>query len=308
MSLAEDRAQVFAANRAVGRIALVAEYGRGITRRVRLHEAGGLRMHFPGARARELEAVLINTAGGVAGGDRFDLDIAAGDAARLAVSSAAAEKVYRSLGPDAQIRIKLCAGAAASLAWLLQETILFDGARLDRTIDIDLASDARLMFAEAVVFGRTGMGEAVKHGFFADRWRVRRGGALVFAETVRLDGAIAAKLGEPAVAKGGAAIATVRGRHFGVEWHRGGAPVRRRRRGLAVRSHGAAREFARRPAAALLVSLMPRTRSSHHSCRESGCELRVQSGIRIIDLLVSFDSEVRIRTCYNIGRTSESGH
>ncbi len=169
MSLAEDRAQVFAANRAVGRIALVAEYG----------------------------------------GDRFDLDIAAGDAARLAVSSAAAEKVYRSLGPDAQIRIKLCAGAAASLAWLLQETILFDGARLDRTIDIDLASDARLMFAEAVVFGRTGMGEAVKHGFFADRWRVRRGGALVFAETVRLDGAIAAKLGEPAVAKGGAAIATV---------------------------------------------------------------------------------------------------
>ena len=209
MSLAEDSAQVFAANRAVGRIALVAEYGRGITRRVRLHEAGGVRMHFPGARARELEAVLINTAGGVAGGDRFDLDIAAGDAARLVVSSAAAEKVYRSLGPDAQIRIKLCAGAAASLAWLPQETILFDGARLDRTIDIELAPDARLVFAEAVVFGRTGMGEAVKHGFFADRWRVRRGGALVYAESVRLDGAIAEKLGEAAVANGGAAIATV---------------------------------------------------------------------------------------------------
>ena len=75
---------------------------------------------------------------------------------------------------------------------------MFDGARFDRTIDVDLAQDARLVFAEAVVFGRTGMGEAVKHGFFADRWRVRRGGALVFAETVRLDGAIAAKLGEAA--------------------------------------------------------------------------------------------------------------
>jgi urease accessory protein len=209
MSLAEDRAQVFAANRAVGRIALVAEYGRGITRRVRLHEAGGLRMHFPGARARELEAVLINTAGGIAGGDRFDLDIAAGDKARLAVGTAAAEKVYRSLGPDAQIGIKLSAGADASLAWLPKETILFDDARLNRTIEIDLAQDARLVFAEAVVFGRTGMGEAVKHGFFADRWRVRRGGALVFAETVRLDGAIAEKMGEAAVADGGAAIATV---------------------------------------------------------------------------------------------------
>jgi urease accessory protein len=209
MSLAEDRAQVFAANRAVGRIELTAEYGRGITHRKRLSEAGGLRMHFPGARARELQAVLINTAGGIAGGDRLDFDIAAGDKARLAVSSAAAEKVYRSLGPDARIGIKLSASAGASLAWLPQETILFDDARLVRTIDIELASDARLVFAEAVVFGRTGMDETVEHGFFFDRWRVRRGGRLIFAETVRLDGAIAAKLGEPAAANGGAAIATV---------------------------------------------------------------------------------------------------
>ena len=89
MSLAEDRAQVFAANRAVGRIALTAEYGRGITRRTRLSEAGGLRMHFPGQRARELQAVFINTAGGIAGGDRFDLEIVADDEARLLVTSPA---------------------------------------------------------------------------------------------------------------------------------------------------------------------------------------------------------------------------
>jgi urease accessory protein len=209
MTLAEERARVFAANRAVGRVALAAEFGRGITHRARLHEAGSLRVRFPGARARELQAVLINTAGGIAGGDRFDLDIAAGAQARLSVTSAAAEKVYRSLGPDAQIRIRLAAGAAASLAWLPQETILFAGARLDRAIDIDLAADARLLFAEALVLGRTGMGEAVERGALADRWRVRRGGALVYAETVRLDGAIAAKLGEAAVANGGAALATV---------------------------------------------------------------------------------------------------
>src|SRR5215469_3708074 len=123
MSRAEDRASVFAANRAVGRIALTAEYGRGITQRKRLHEAGSLRVRFPGARARELEAVLINTAGGMAGGDRFDLDIAAAEKARLVVSTAAAEKVYRSLGPAAQIGIKLSAGSGASLAWLPKETI-----------------------------------------------------------------------------------------------------------------------------------------------------------------------------------------
>jgi urease accessory protein len=209
MSLAEDRARDFAANRALGRIALTAEYGRGITRRKRLHESGGLRMHFPGARTRELQAMLINTAGGVAGGDRFDIEIAAGDKARVVFSTPAAEKVYRSLGADARIGVTLSAGQDASLAWLPKETILFDGARLHRTIDIDLADDARLVFAEAVVFGRTGMGEAVEHGFLFDRWRVRRGGALIFAETVRLDGAIATKLSEAAVANGGAAIATI---------------------------------------------------------------------------------------------------
>jgi urease accessory protein len=209
MSAAEDQARTFAANRAIGRIELTAEYGREITQRKRLHESGGLRMHFPGQRKRELEAVLINTAGGIAGGDRFNLDIAAGEKARLLVSSAAAEKVYRSLGPKARIAIKLSAAADVSLAWLPKETILFDSARLERTIDIELAADARLLFVEALVFGRTGMGEVVKHGFLFDRWRVRRGGALVFAESVRIDGAIAEKLHETAVANDGGCIATM---------------------------------------------------------------------------------------------------
>ena len=209
MSLAEDRAQVFAANRAVGRIALTAEYGRGITQRKRLHESGGLRMHFPGQRKRELEAVFINTAGGIAGGDRFDLDIAAGDKARLLVSTAAAEKVYRSLGPKARIAIKLSAAADASLAWLPKETILFDGARLRRTIEVELAEGASLVLAEALVFGRAAMGEALEHGSVFDRWRVRRGGTLVFAETMRLDGEIGAHLRERAVAAGGGGIATL---------------------------------------------------------------------------------------------------
>jgi len=37
----------------------------------------------------------------------------------------------------------------------------------------------------------------------------------------------------------------------------------------------------------LYAALVPRTRSSHNNCRESDCELRVQSGTGIIDLLVS---------------------
>ena len=152
--------------------------------------------------------MLVNTAGGIAGGDRFDIDIAAGEGARLAVTTAAAEKVYRAHGPAAEVNIALKAAAGAHLAWLPQETILFDRARVSRRIDIDLAEGASLLLCEIVVFGRTAMGERMLHGEFVDRWRLRRGGRLVFAETVRLDGDIGAKLARPAVANGGVAIGT----------------------------------------------------------------------------------------------------
>lgn len=203
------QAELFAANRAVGRIDVAVKLQAGITCRARLFEDGPLRVRFPGARAREAEAVIVNTAGGIAGGDRLDIAVAAQEKAALVVTSAAAEKVYRALGPAAEIGVALAVGAGAHLAWMPQETILFDRARLNRTIEVDLADDARLVLAEAVVFGRTAMNEAVSEGCFTDRWRVRRGGRLIYAETTRLDGDIAAAMAQPAVSKGGVAVASV---------------------------------------------------------------------------------------------------
>ncbi len=207
--MAAKSEQIFAANRAFGSVSLSVKRVAGKTRRAQVHEAGSLRVRCPGAPAEELEAVLINTAGGVAGGDTFTLDIAAGEGTQLVVTTAAAEKVYRSLGSDSTIDVKLAVATGASLAWLPQETILFDRARLSRSIAVDLASDARLFLAEAVVFGRTGMGETVEQGALSDRWRIRRDGRLIYAESVRLDGAIAKRLARTAVAKGGIAVATV---------------------------------------------------------------------------------------------------
>jgi urease accessory protein len=181
----------------------------GITRRARVREEGSLRVRFPGPPSAELEAVIVNTAGGVAGGDRFVLDVTVEPGARLVVTTAAAEKVYRTLEPDATIDVRLAVGATSSLAWLPQETILFNRARLKRTINIDLAEDARLLLAEAIVFGRSGMGEAVDAAGVFDRWHLHRGGRLIHAEAMRLDGAVAAKLAQPAVANGGVAVATV---------------------------------------------------------------------------------------------------
>jgi len=199
-----------AANRAVGRIALKVAAACGGSRRARVHEAGSLRVRFPnGDRGRTLDAVIVNTAGGMTGGDRFDIDIEVGANASLTATTAAAEKIYRSLGPPAQIAVRLKVEAGGSLAWLPQETILFDQVRLRRSIEADLAPDASLVLAEAAVFGRSAMGEAVVTGSFFDCWRVRVAGALVFADAIRFDGEVAKRLAARAVAGGGIAIATV---------------------------------------------------------------------------------------------------
>jgi urease accessory protein len=208
-SAAARAVETFAANRAVGRVALEVAASGGATRRARVREEGSLRVRCPGPPAPELEAVIVNTAGGVAGGDHFSLDVHVAPGARLVVTTAAAEKVYRTLEPAATIEVKLAAGAGGSLAWLPQETILFDRSRLTRSIEIDLAADARLLLAEAIVFGRSGMGERVAESSLFDRWRVRRDGALVHAEALRVDGNIADKLSAPAIANGGVALATV---------------------------------------------------------------------------------------------------
>jgi urease accessory protein len=198
----------FAANRARGRIALAVAAADGVTRRTRVHEAGSLRVRFPNTQAG-LEAVIVNTGGGMTGGDDFTVDIDLGAGARLVAGTAAAEKIYRSTGADTSVSVHLAIGEGARLAWLPQETILFDRARLKRRIDIEIAEDASLVMAEAVLFGRAAMDETMREGVFADTWRLRRGGRLVFAENVRLDGDIAGKLARPASAAGGIALATV---------------------------------------------------------------------------------------------------
>jgi urease accessory protein len=205
---AEQR-QTFAANRATGHIALSVSAQDGVTRRTRVHEDGSLRVRFPNATPQALEAVIVNTGGGMTGGDRFSIEMNVGEGASLIAGTAAAEKIYRSSGADAEMGVRLALEKDARLAWLPQETILFDRARLNRRIDIDLADGASLIMAEAVVFGRAAMGEAMTQGFFTDRWRVRRGGKLVYADTARLEGAIAEKMSERAVTNGGIAIATV---------------------------------------------------------------------------------------------------
>jgi urease accessory protein len=164
------------------------------TRIAHLHQAAPSRFLFPDPEPGDPPlAALVNTAGGLAGGDAVAVMLALEAGCDAILSTPAAEKVYRSLGPPTRVTARIEVGAGATLEWLPQETILFDGARLDRAIDIALAPDARLLLAEMLVFGRQARGETMRQGSVLDRWRLRRGGTLAWADGLALGKDLAAR-------------------------------------------------------------------------------------------------------------------
>jgi urease accessory protein len=172
-----------------------------------LFETGGLRWRFPRSTS-PCEAVIVNTGGGVAGGDWYTIALTVENGAAVEATTTAAEKIYRSDGPAARIRTALTLGSGARLVWLPQETILFDHARLDRALTIDIAADADLLAVETLVFGRLAMGEARIDASLRDSWRLTRAGQLVFADETRLEHA-GATLDRPACGAGARAFSTL---------------------------------------------------------------------------------------------------
>ena len=173
-----------------------------------LHQAGAARVRFPRpGEGAPPEAVLLNTAGGLTGGDHIEVSVALGAGTEATVTTAAAEKIYRAGDGEAEIGVKLALSAGARLAWLPQPCILFDQSRLHRRTEVALAGDATFLAAETLIFGRMAMGEDVRRGTCRDVWRVRRDGALVFADAFQVDGAIAETLDRPATLDGARAVA-----------------------------------------------------------------------------------------------------
>ncbi|WP_448956614.1 urease accessory protein UreD [Labrys neptuniae] len=182
----------------------------GATRLATLYQEGCAKARLP----RPLpgvnpEAILINTAGGLTGGDHLTVEVAAGPATSVTITTQACERVYRSTGEDAVVANRLVAEAGARLAWLPQETILFDGGRLFRRLEADLADSAEFLAVEAILFGRAAMGETVRSGALRDRWRIRRNGKLIFADDLRIEGDIDGHLAAAATFGGHHAMATI---------------------------------------------------------------------------------------------------
>jgi urease accessory protein len=198
--------------RAIGELRLSVKRAGADTALDGLRQAGCLKARFPRrVTPGWLDAVMLNTGGGVAGGDRLSVAVEAGPDTRVTVTAQAAERFYRSLSPDqpSVVRTQLTVAPDATLEWLPQETILFDRSAVDRRLDIDIADTGRFLGVETLVFGRTAMGESVREGTLRDLIRIRHGGALKLHDAVRLDGPIHDLLGRPAIANGATTVATL---------------------------------------------------------------------------------------------------
>ncbi|AUX77306.1 MULTISPECIES: urease accessory protein UreD [Sinorhizobium] len=202
-------AAIIAPQRAWGKGRLVAKSERGRTRIAELYQEGCAKIRLPKTFDASMEAVLINSSGGVTGGDRLEWDFEAGEGTELTLTTQACEKIYKASAGTASIATCISVAAGARVDWLPQETILFDRASLSRSLEVELAPDASFLAVEAVLLGRKAMGEAVHAGLFRDRWRVRSGGRFVHAEDLALADDIAGLAARPATLGGAAAFATL---------------------------------------------------------------------------------------------------
>jgi urease accessory protein len=197
--------------RAIGRLFLsVAHTKQRGTNLVDLREEGSFRIIFPKSSNQNVTAVVLNTAGGVASGDAFSVSAVADKNATLTITTQAAERIYGA--PDkvaGQVDTKLRVASGARINWLPQETILFDGSRLDRTLDVEVAKDATFLMVEPLIFGREASGEAIKSGLFQDRVRIVCDGRPVYLDSIQMSGNTANTLGNAAVANGARALANV---------------------------------------------------------------------------------------------------
>ena len=182
----------------------------GVTRLAHLYQADPLRVLFPSPEAGDpIQAAIVTTSGGLVAGDRIDIAVRVDPKASAHVTASAAEKIYRSTAATTVIRQALTVGHAGALEFLPPETILFDGARLERESVIELAPDAVFLGGDIVVFGRRARGERFTRGFLREVWEVRCEGCLVWGDALHLDGDIAAIVADPACFDGAAGFATL---------------------------------------------------------------------------------------------------
>ena len=195
--------------RAKGSVTLTSKLRGNVSVIDDLHQSGCLRLLFPRGDAA-LDAVLINTSGGVTGGDNIAVSATVGAGSEMTLTTQAAERAYRAQpGQIGQITTTLSVDAGGALNWLPQEILLFNGSNLHRELKVSLAGNASALLVEPVVFGRAAMGETLTDIAFKDRVSVMRDGRPIYRDGACFEGNAAAQLARPAIGQGMIAMANI---------------------------------------------------------------------------------------------------
>lgn len=175
-----------------------------------LRQEGSFRALFPRGQSDGIETVILNTAGGITGGDRFFVNGVAHDNALLTMTTQAAERIYRAKDAHAGIlNTTLHIGKNARLNWLPQETILFDGCVLSRRLTVSLTASSTFLMVEPVVFGRLTSNETMTSGHFTDRVTITRDGLPIYIDSTEMSDNMAEHLSHKAIGGRAAAMANV---------------------------------------------------------------------------------------------------
>jgi len=176
----------------------------------RLRQSGSSKLIFPRSRSKGLQAVLINTAGGITGGDRFELKANVGVGSTLTLTTQAAERVYRAQPNEiGRVHTHMKVGANAHLNWLPQELILFDKCAFKRRLRFELQQTSSLLAVESIAFGRAAMGEDLNNIWLEDRIAITRAGRPLYLDGISIKGDAKHHLSHPAIAHGAGAMASV---------------------------------------------------------------------------------------------------
>lgn len=172
------------------RLSLGFGHDRGATRLIERSHVGPLRVQKPlyPEQPSVCHAIVVHPPGGVVGGDQLAIRCAVGEHAHALVTTPGAAKWYRANGHVSRQDLRLEVGAGASLEWLPQETIFYNGADVALDTAIEMAADASFIASDIFCFGRTASGESFDHGRVSQRLQVRRGGRLVWFEQGALVG------------------------------------------------------------------------------------------------------------------------
>lgn len=196
--------------RARGHLTIEVKHRDAVTALADLRQEGCMKARFP-RPVDWMEAVTLNSSGGIAGGDRVCTTIRVQPGAKLTIAAQAAERFYRALpqDPPSHVRTHIDIASGACAEWLPQDSILFDRCALNRVLDVDIAASGWFLGLETLIFGRAAMGETITTARLSDTIRIRHDGRLILHDAIRADGPIAERLSRTAIGAGAGAMATI---------------------------------------------------------------------------------------------------